>query len=80
MTSDCYQATYPLGNPVVDPKGPSTGSVHVMGRLVIYFVQLREVSMVHKMATELNFELVLKNLGISSIRKNFFDPFSVGAG
>ena len=51
-----------------------------VGALVIYFVQLREVSMVHKMATELNFELVLKNLGISSIRKNFFDPFSVGAG
>jgi formylglycine-generating enzyme required for sulfatase activity len=28
-TADWYQATYPVGNPVVDPKGPSTGSVYV---------------------------------------------------
>lgn len=29
-TSDWYSTTYPIGNPVVDPTGPSSGSVRVM--------------------------------------------------
>ena len=29
-TSDWYSTTYPIGNPVVDPTGPSSGSARVM--------------------------------------------------
>jgi formylglycine-generating enzyme required for sulfatase activity len=29
LTADWYQATYPTGNPVVDPTGPTSGSIRL---------------------------------------------------
>jgi len=29
-TADWYQAAYPIGNPVIDPTGPASGSIRVL--------------------------------------------------